>query len=77
MLLPLQGANTIRLALPRVSSHVVRLALGCVLLALQAVPTYFPNRYDSEISPDTLRPVALNFVMPKSASMPSVRLEGN
>ena len=39
MLLPLQGANTIWLALPRVSSHLVRLALGCVLMAFQAVPT--------------------------------------
>jgi hypothetical protein len=39
MLLPLQGANTIRLALPRVSAHIVRLALGYVLLAFQAVPT--------------------------------------
>ena len=39
MLLPFQGANTIRLALPRVSSHVVRLALGYVLWAFQAVPT--------------------------------------
>ena len=37
MLLPLQGANTIRLALPRVSAHLVRLALGYVLLAFQAV----------------------------------------
>ena len=37
MLLPFQGANTIWLALPRVSAHVVRLALGCVLLAFQAV----------------------------------------
>ena len=37
MLLPFQGANTIRLALPRVSSHVVRLALGYALLAFQAV----------------------------------------
>ena len=39
MLLPFQGANTIWLALPRVSSHVVRLALGYVLLAFQAVPS--------------------------------------
>ena len=39
MLLPFQGANTIRLALPRVSAHIVRLALGYVLLAFQAVPT--------------------------------------
>ena len=37
MLLPFQGANTPRLALPRVSSHVVRLALGYALLAFQAV----------------------------------------
>ena len=37
MLLPLQGANTIRLALPRVSAHLVRLALGYALLAFQAV----------------------------------------
>ena len=37
MLLPFQGANTTRLALPRVSAHMVRLALGYVLLALQAV----------------------------------------
>ena len=41
MLLPFQGANTIRLALPRVSSHVVRLALGCALLAFQAVFSSF------------------------------------
>lgn len=37
MLLPFQGANTIRLALPRVSVHMVRLALGYALLAFQAV----------------------------------------
>ena len=41
MLLPFQGANTIRLALPRVSSHVVRLALGYELLAFQAVSSPF------------------------------------
>ena len=41
MLLPFQGANTIRPALPRVSSHFVRLALGCALLAFQAVFSSF------------------------------------
>jgi hypothetical protein len=35
--LPFQGANTIRPALPRVSAHPVRLALGYALLAFQAV----------------------------------------
>ena len=37
MLLPLQGAIDDGYKTPRVSSHVVRLALGCVLLAFQAV----------------------------------------
>ena len=35
MLLPLQGAID-EYKTPRVSAHIVRLALGCVLLALQA-----------------------------------------
>ena len=37
MLLPLQGAIDDGYKTPRVSAHIVRLALGCVLLALQAV----------------------------------------
>ena len=37
MLLPLQGAIDDEYNTPRVSAHMVRLALGCVLLALQAV----------------------------------------
>ena len=37
MLLPLQGANRDGYNTPRVSAHMVRLALGYVLLALQAV----------------------------------------
>ena len=54
MLLPFQGANTIRLALPRVSSHVVRLALGYVLLAFQAV--FFS--FISNLSRDTSLPLS-------------------
>ena len=37
MLLPLQGAIDDGYNTPRVSAHMVRLALGCVLLAFQAV----------------------------------------
>ena len=37
MLLPLQGAIDDEYNTPRVSAHIVRLALGCALLALQAV----------------------------------------
>ena len=37
MLLPLQGAIDDGYNTPRVSAHPVRLALGCVLLAFQAV----------------------------------------
>ena len=39
MLLPFQGANRDGYNAPRVSAHVVRLALGYVLMAFQAVPT--------------------------------------
>ena len=38
MLLPLQGAIDDEYKTPRVSAHMVRLALGYALLALQAVP---------------------------------------
>ena len=37
MLLPFQGAIGVAIILPRVSSHMVRLALGYVLMAFQAV----------------------------------------
>lgn len=50
MLLPFQGANTPRLALPRVSSHLVRLALGCVLMAFQAVFSSFISNLSRDTS---------------------------
>ena len=38
MLLALQAVNDDEYNTPRVSAHLVRLALGCVLMAFQAVP---------------------------------------
>ena len=54
MLLPFQGARWLGYYKPRVSAHVVRLALGYVLLAFQAV---IPQR--SLPPPESLEPNTL------------------
>ena len=57
MLLPFQGARWLGYYKPRVSAHVVRLALGYVLLAFQAV---IPQR--SLPPPESLEPNTLCIV---------------